>query len=87
MYVSGWSLDYICQGDLKRRDWPCACLKNGGIAESDQVYADLIALADQLSEEDLTAFDRFDWVDRWDGEKSCSFHLDTRGTNMVWLLM
>jgi tetratricopeptide (TPR) repeat protein len=32
------------------------------IAESDQVYADLIALADQLSEEDLTAFNRFDWI-------------------------
>ena len=32
------------------------------IAESDQVYADLIALADQLSEEDLTAFNRFDWM-------------------------
>lgn len=31
-------------------------------AESDQVYADLIALADQLSEEDLTAFNRFDWM-------------------------
>src|SRR5579863_2713556 len=31
-------------------------------AESDQVYADLIALADQLSEEDLTAFNRFDWI-------------------------
>ena len=32
------------------------------IAESDQVYAELIALADQLSEEDLTAFNRFDWM-------------------------
>ena len=32
------------------------------IVESDQVYAELIALADQLSEEDLTAFNRFDWM-------------------------
>ena len=32
------------------------------IAESDQVYAELIALTDQLSEEDLTAFNRFDWM-------------------------
>ena len=31
-------------------------------AESDQVYADLIALTDQLLEEDLTAFNRFDWM-------------------------
>jgi hypothetical protein len=34
--------------------------------ESDQVYAELIALTDQLSEEDLTAFNRFDWIH--DGE-------------------
>jgi tetratricopeptide (TPR) repeat protein len=32
------------------------------IVESDLVYAELIALADQLSEEDLTAFNRFDWM-------------------------
>jgi len=32
------------------------------MAESDRVYADLIALTDQLSEEDLTAFNRFDWT-------------------------
>ena len=32
------------------------------LVESDQVYAELIALADQLSEEDLTAFNRFDWM-------------------------
>lgn len=32
------------------------------IVESDHVYAELIALADQLSEEDLTAFNRFDWM-------------------------
>ena len=34
------------------------------IVESDQVYAELIALADQLSEEDLTVFNRFcfDWI-------------------------
>ena len=31
-------------------------------AEFDHVYADLIALAAQLSEEDLTAFNRFDWM-------------------------
>ncbi|HEV7126021.1 MAG TPA: ClbS/DfsB family four-helix bundle protein [Ktedonobacterales bacterium] len=31
-------------------------------AESDQAYADLIALTNQLTEEDLTAFNRFDWV-------------------------
>lgn len=32
------------------------------IVESDQVYAELIAQAAQLSEEDLTAFNRFDWM-------------------------
>ncbi len=33
------------------------------MTESDHVYADLIALTDQLAEEDLTAFHRFDWMD------------------------
>lgn len=32
------------------------------LAESDQVYAETIALTEQLSEEDLTAFNRFDWI-------------------------
>lgn len=32
------------------------------LSESDQVYADLITLTTQLSEEDLTAFNRFDWM-------------------------
>lgn len=32
------------------------------LAESNQVYADLITLTEQFSEEDLTAFKRFDWV-------------------------
>lgn len=33
------------------------------LSESDQAYAELIALVSHLSEEDLTAFQRFDWVD------------------------
>ncbi|GHO87988.1 TPR end-of-group domain-containing protein [Dictyobacter formicarum] len=32
------------------------------LAESDQVYAELITLTEQLQEEDLTAFKRFDWI-------------------------
>jgi tetratricopeptide (TPR) repeat protein len=32
------------------------------LSESDQVYAELIALSAQLAEEDLTAFNRFDWT-------------------------
>jgi tetratricopeptide (TPR) repeat protein len=32
------------------------------LAESDQAYTELIALADQLTEEDLTAFNRFNWT-------------------------
>lgn len=36
------------------------------MAESDQVYADLIVLTGQLTEEDLTDFHRFDWTH--DGE-------------------
>ena len=33
------------------------------LSESDQVYADLIALTAQLTEEDLTDWGRFDWID------------------------
>jgi len=33
------------------------------LSESDQVYADLITLCAQLTEEDLTAWGRFDWID------------------------
>jgi DinB superfamily len=32
------------------------------LAESDAVYAELIALSDQLTEEELTAFNRFNWT-------------------------
>ncbi|GCE19866.1 TPR end-of-group domain-containing protein [Dictyobacter kobayashii] len=32
------------------------------LSESDQVYINLITIAGQLTEEDLTAFNRFDWV-------------------------
>ncbi|GCE27309.1 hypothetical protein KDA_27930 [Dictyobacter alpinus] len=32
------------------------------LAESDQAYDDLIALTQQLSDEELLAFDRFDWL-------------------------
>ena len=38
------------------RSWPDI------LAESDQVYADLIALTAQLTEEDLTVPNRFDWM-------------------------
>lgn len=40
------------------------------MAESDHAYTDLIALADHLSEEDLTAFHRFDWIH--EGEPLCT---------------
>jgi hypothetical protein len=33
------------------------------LPESDQAYTDLIALTAQLSEDDLTAWDRFDWME------------------------
>lgn len=33
------------------------------LSESDQVYADLLALTAQLTEEDLTAEGRFDWIE------------------------
>ena len=32
------------------------------LAESDQVYDDLLSITEQLTEEDLTAFNRFDWT-------------------------
>jgi len=32
------------------------------LTESDQAYAELISLSEQLTEEDLTAFNRFDWT-------------------------
>ncbi|GCE05379.1 DinB family protein [Dictyobacter aurantiacus] len=38
------------------RSWPDI------LAESDQVYTELITLSEQLTEEDLTAFNRFDWI-------------------------
>ncbi|GLV58637.1 hypothetical protein KDH_54670 [Dictyobacter sp. S3.2.2.5] len=38
------------------RTWPDI------LAESDQVYAELITLTERLTEEDLTAFNRFDWI-------------------------
>jgi len=38
------------------RTWPDI------LAESDRVYEELIALTEQMQEEDLTAFGRFDWI-------------------------
>lgn len=38
------------------RQWPEI------LSESDHVYAELITLTEQLPEEDLTAFNRFDWT-------------------------
>lgn len=36
------------------------------LAESDQAYTELVALTDQFTEEDLTAFNRFEWIpDGW----------------------
>lgn len=32
------------------------------LAESDQAYADLFTVTDQLSDDELTAFNRFDWI-------------------------
>jgi len=40
----------------RHRCWPDL------LSESDAVYAELIALASQLTEEELIAFDRFDWT-------------------------
>ncbi|HEV2580192.1 MAG TPA: DinB family protein [Ktedonobacteraceae bacterium] len=41
--------------EQRYRSWPDI------LAESDRVYDELITLTDQLTEEDLTAFNRFDW--------------------------
>lgn len=46
----------IVFAENRYRTWPDI------LAESDQVYAELIALTEQLTEEDLTAFNRFDWI-------------------------
>lgn len=46
--------------EQRYRPWPDI------LSESDHVYAELITLSDQLTEEDLTAFNRFDWTH--DGE-------------------
>lgn len=36
------------------------------LTESDQAYAELLSLTDQLTDDDLTAFNRFDWLpDGW----------------------
>jgi tetratricopeptide (TPR) repeat protein len=43
----------------EQRDRPWSAI----LTESDQAYADLIALTEQLTEEDLTASGRFDWID------------------------
>jgi hypothetical protein len=32
------------------------------LSESEQAYAELVTLTEQLAEEDLTAFNRFDWI-------------------------
>ncbi|HEY7419107.1 MAG TPA: ClbS/DfsB family four-helix bundle protein [Ktedonobacteraceae bacterium] len=40
----------------RHRSWPDI------LSESDAVYAELIALSDQLTEEELTASNRFDWT-------------------------
>jgi tetratricopeptide (TPR) repeat protein len=40
----------------RSRAWPDI------LVESDQAYADLIEVTEQLSDEDLTASDRFDWM-------------------------
>jgi hypothetical protein len=46
--------------EQRYRPWPDI------LSESDHVYAELITLSDQLTEEDLTAFNRFDWIpDGW----------------------
>jgi hypothetical protein len=42
--------------EQRYRPWPDI------LSESDHVYAELITLSDQLTEEDLTAFNRFDWT-------------------------
>ena len=42
--------------EQRYRPWPDI------LSESDHVYAELITLSDQLTEEDLTAFNRFAWI-------------------------
>jgi len=42
--------------EQRNRSWPDI------LSESEQAYARLITLTDQLTEEDLTAFNRFDWI-------------------------
>ncbi len=50
-------LNPIIFEEHRHRPWPTL------LSESDQAYAELIALASQLTEEDLTASQRFDWID------------------------
>lgn len=40
----------------RERPWPDI------LSESEQAYAELVTLTEQLTEEDLTAFNRFDWI-------------------------
>lgn len=49
-------LNPILFEEQRYRPWPDI------LAESDQAYADLIAITEQLTEEDLTAHNRFDWT-------------------------
>ncbi|MGO8949249.1 MAG: TPR end-of-group domain-containing protein [Ktedonobacterales bacterium] len=42
----------------EQRDRPWSAI----LSESDQTYAELIELSEQLTDEDLTAFHRFDWL-------------------------
>ena len=42
--------------EQRYRPWPDI------LSESDHVYAELITLSDQLTEEDLTSFNRFAWI-------------------------
>jgi tetratricopeptide (TPR) repeat protein len=48
-------LNPIIFEEQRSRSWPDI------LSESDRAYDELIALTDQLSEEDLTDFNRFDW--------------------------
>jgi tetratricopeptide (TPR) repeat protein len=49
-------LNPIVFQESRSRAWPDI------LAESDQAYADLIEVTEQLSDEDLTTSDRFDWL-------------------------
>ncbi len=53
-------LNPIIFEEQRSRSWPDILL------ESDQVYAELLTLTEHVTEEDLTAFHRFDWTH--DGE-------------------